>query len=126
MKLSLIAPCYNEAENVAAFQDAVISAFAGCGYDYEIVFINDGSKDATMHNLRKIHKEQKRLEKKKNRETKTGNEKVDTKKSASKFSSKYKDRIQSIKESDYKKEQNQRLQKEAKEKEEFLKQINKK
>ena len=59
MKLSLIVPCYNEAENVAAFQDAVIQAFDGCGYDYEIVFVNDGSKDATLHNLKKIFKEQK-------------------------------------------------------------------
>ena len=55
MKLSLVVPCYNEAENVANFQAAVISAFAGCGYDYEIIFIDDGSKDATLHNLRKLH-----------------------------------------------------------------------
>lgn len=55
MKLSLIAPCYNEAENVAPFQDAVIQAFEGCGYDYEIIFIDDGSRDATLHNLRKLH-----------------------------------------------------------------------
>jgi len=59
MKLSLVVPCYNEAENVFAFQDAVIGAFHGCGYDYEIVFIDDGSKDATLHNLKKIFKEQK-------------------------------------------------------------------
>jgi len=59
MKLSMIAPCYNEAENVAAFQDAVIDAFAGCGYDYEIVFINDGSRDATLHNLKKLFAAQK-------------------------------------------------------------------
>ena len=58
MKLSLVVPCYNEAENVAAFQDAVIGAFEGCGYDYEIIFVNDGSKDATLHNLRKIFKAQ--------------------------------------------------------------------
>ena len=36
-----------------------MAAFAGCGYDYEIVFINDGSKDATLHNLKKIHAAQK-------------------------------------------------------------------
>lgn len=59
MKLSLIVPCYNEAENVAAFQDAVIAAFSDCGYDYEIVFIDDGSKDATFHNLKKIYAAQK-------------------------------------------------------------------
>ena len=59
MKLSLIVPCYNEAENVAAFQDAVIGAFDGCGYDFEIIYINDGSRDATLHNLRKLHAAQK-------------------------------------------------------------------
>ena len=59
MKLSLVVPCYNEAENVAAFQNAVIQAFDGCGYDYEIIFVNDGSRDATLHNLKKIHAEQK-------------------------------------------------------------------
>jgi len=59
MKLSLIVPCYNEAENVAAFQEAVIQAFHGCGYDYEIVYIDDGSKDATLHNLKKLYCEKK-------------------------------------------------------------------
>ena len=55
----MVVPCYNEAENVSAFQDAVIQAFHGCGYDYEIIFVDDGSKDATLHNLRKIHAQQK-------------------------------------------------------------------
>lgn len=59
MRLSLVVPCYNEAENVAMFQDAVINAFDGCGYDYEIVFVNDGSRDATLHNLKKLYSAQK-------------------------------------------------------------------
>ena len=54
MKLSLIAPCFNEAENVLPFQQAVMDDFDGCGYDYEIIFVNDGSRDATLHNLKKI------------------------------------------------------------------------
>lgn len=58
MKLSLVVPCYNEAENVLPFQQAVISAFSGCGYDYEIIFVNDGSKDATLHNLKKLFRAQ--------------------------------------------------------------------
>jgi len=58
MKLSLVVPCYNEAENVAVFQEAVISAFDGCGYDYEIIFVNDGSRDATLHNLKKLYSAQ--------------------------------------------------------------------
>lgn len=57
MKLSLIVPCYNEAESVALFQSAVIETFANCGYDYEIIYIDDGSQDATLHNLKKLHTE---------------------------------------------------------------------
>lgn len=58
MKLSLIVPCYNEAENISAFQNAVIDTFKKCDYDYEIIFIDDGSKDATLPKLRKAFKEQ--------------------------------------------------------------------
>ncbi len=58
MKLSLVVPCYNEAENVSLFQDAVMQAFSECGYDYEIVYIDDGSTDATLHELRKLFKAQ--------------------------------------------------------------------
>ncbi len=59
MKLSLVVPCYNEAENVAAFQAAAISAFHGCGYEYELVYVDDGSTDATLHELRKLYNAQK-------------------------------------------------------------------
>ncbi len=59
MKLSLVVPCYNEADNVAAFQEAAMGAFADCGYDFEIVFVDDGSTDATLHNLKKLHSEKK-------------------------------------------------------------------
>ena len=58
MKLSLVVPCYNEAENVIPFQEAVIQAFDGCGYDYEIDFVDDGSTDATLHNLKKLYAKQ--------------------------------------------------------------------
>jgi len=58
MKLSLVVPCYNEAENVRPFQEATIEAFIDCGYDLEIIFVDDGSKDATLHNLKKLHSQQ--------------------------------------------------------------------
>ena len=58
MKLSLVVPCYNEAENIKAFQDAAINTFTDSGYDFEIVFIDDGSTDATLHQLRVAFKEQ--------------------------------------------------------------------
>ncbi len=58
MKLSLVVPCYNEEENVDAFQAAVLEAFSGCGFDYEVVYINDGSKDGTMAALRRLFEAQ--------------------------------------------------------------------
>lgn len=58
MKLSLVVPCYNEAESVAAFQDAAIQTFQDCSYDFEIIYVDDGSTDATLHELRKLHKAQ--------------------------------------------------------------------
>ncbi len=59
MKLSLVVPCYNEEESVSLFLDAVIGAFDSCGYDYEIVFVNDGSKDNTLFQLKKLFSTQK-------------------------------------------------------------------
>lgn len=59
MKLSLVVPCYNEVDNVGPFQDAVMDAFQNCGYDYEIVFVDDGSRDATLYQLKKIYEQQK-------------------------------------------------------------------
>ncbi len=58
MKLSLIVPCYNEAENVELFRDEVKRVFQRCGYSYELIFIDDGSSDATLHNLKRIFAEQ--------------------------------------------------------------------
>ena len=54
MKLSLVVPCYNEADSVHLFLDAVIGAFDGCDYDYEVIFVNDGSRDKTLFQLKKI------------------------------------------------------------------------
>lgn len=55
VKLSLVVPCYNEGENVIPFHEAALAAFRDCGYEIEIVYIDDGSRDATLHNLKKIY-----------------------------------------------------------------------
>ena len=57
-KLSLVVPCYNEGENVIPFHEAVLDAFRDCGYSIEIVYVDDGSRDATLHNLKKIYARQ--------------------------------------------------------------------
>lgn len=61
MKLSLVVPCYNEQDNVAALCAACEEAFAGKIPDYEIVFVNDGSKDNTWQALKALYREKKNL-----------------------------------------------------------------
>lgn len=53
MKHSFIVPCYNEGGNVKAFIEEVYRNFP-VTEDYEVVFINDGSKDNTLKALMDI------------------------------------------------------------------------
>ena len=52
MKVSLVVPCYNEEENIALFAKTAEEAMSGM--EYEIIFINDGSKDNTIGELKKL------------------------------------------------------------------------
>lgn len=54
MKLSLVVPCYNEEKNVSLFYEAVKKDFAGTDFEYEMVFVNDGSRDGTFKELQKL------------------------------------------------------------------------
>lgn len=56
MDLSLVIPCFNESENVAVFYDTVENCFADNGFSYELVFVNDGSSDNTLCNLKDLAK----------------------------------------------------------------------
>ena len=53
-KISFVSPCYNEEDNVKPFYNMVTKTLENSEYDYEIVFVNDGSKDGTYNNLEKI------------------------------------------------------------------------
>ena len=55
MLLSLVIPCYNEEGNVRRFYDAVCACFSGQDFEYELVFVDDGSKDATFGELKDLH-----------------------------------------------------------------------
>lgn len=59
MKLSLVVPCYNEQDNVENFYNETVKAFSGESFDYEFVFVNDGSKDNTLKALKKLYDEKK-------------------------------------------------------------------
>src|SRR3954465_7300589 len=46
--LSIVAPAYNEERNIHAFLAAIIPVLEGVGETFEIIFVNDGSRDNTL------------------------------------------------------------------------------
>lgn len=54
-KVTLVVPCFNEQDNVEPFMEAAIAAFADLPEDYDVVFVNDGSKDETAARLHALH-----------------------------------------------------------------------
>jgi glycosyltransferase involved in cell wall biosynthesis len=57
MKLvSIIVPCYNEEESVNLFYDKIKEVIATLlnDYSFEIIFVNDGSKDDTLTNIKTL------------------------------------------------------------------------
>ncbi len=55
-KISLIVPMYNEKECVSPFYSTVKPIMEKLNQQYEIIFIDDGSKDQTLFNLKELAK----------------------------------------------------------------------
>lgn len=53
--ISIIIPCYNEEENINALYQALTKALNALGYQYELMFVNDGSKDKTLERLIELY-----------------------------------------------------------------------
>lgn len=54
MKLSIVIPCYNEEKNVELIHDAIVKLFYNKKISYEMIFVNDGSRDNTIDELKKL------------------------------------------------------------------------
>lgn len=52
--ISLIIPCYNEQESLPIFYKEVTSVARRMGSDYELLFVDDGSKDRTLPILKEL------------------------------------------------------------------------
>ena len=59
--LSLVVPVFNEEEVLPIACPRMRAAMEQTGYDYEIIFVNDGSRDGTMKALRKLAAEDQRV-----------------------------------------------------------------
>ncbi len=59
--ISFIVPCYNEEKSLQIFYDTVTPVFEGMEDEYEIIFVNDGSKDKTLSVLKTLAEKDKRV-----------------------------------------------------------------
>lgn len=58
-KISIVVPCYNEEENVTAMADTLVGLMetALSAYDYELIFIDNHSEDATPYLIKRLCEE---------------------------------------------------------------------
>ena len=61
MLISLIVPCYNEQEALPIFYEESTKVLAGMNCEYEFLFVNDGSKDATLSILKGLAEKDKHV-----------------------------------------------------------------
>lgn len=57
MRLSVIIPCYNEEENVRLIVPELIPVLDGLGVTYEVVVVDDGSRDGTAAVVRGLRRD---------------------------------------------------------------------
>ena len=56
-KITILVPCFNEEKSLPLFYLELNSELGGVNlsmYDWEILFVNDGSKDDTLNIIRKM------------------------------------------------------------------------
>ena len=61
MKLSVIVPAYNEEKNIKIFYEEFIKIFDKKIAEYEIIFVDDGSLDGTLEEIKKLNKTDKNV-----------------------------------------------------------------
>lgn len=59
--LSIVVPAYNEVDNIEPLYNELLNALPH-GYDYEFIFVNDGSKDQTEDKIRQLNTKDKRVQ----------------------------------------------------------------
>ena len=60
-KISVVVPCFNEEEAVPLFYDAFWKDTAGMPVTFELVFVDDGSRDQTLKCFEELHEKDERV-----------------------------------------------------------------
>lgn len=60
-KITIIVPCYNEQDSLRLFYDEILKYMKNPNYMFELLFINDGSKDKTIDIIRELSAMDKRV-----------------------------------------------------------------
>lgn len=61
MDISIVVPCYNEEESCGIFLDRIVPILESSGKTFEILFVNDGSRDKTLQVLEERQKIERRI-----------------------------------------------------------------
>ena len=61
MKVSIVVPFFNESDGVSFFFQRLIPILEGMGCQWEVICINDGSRDNTLHELLNMRKQDSRI-----------------------------------------------------------------
>ena len=62
-KISVVVPCYNEEESILLFYEEISKTIEKMKkkVTFELIFVNDGSKDKTLEEFRKLAKKDKNV-----------------------------------------------------------------
>lgn len=60
-KISVVIPCYNEEEVVELCHEELTKTIDKMDFDFEVIYINDGSTDKTLEKLEAIHEKDNRV-----------------------------------------------------------------
>lgn len=61
-KISIVVPVYNEQDNLKEFYKRITSIMKDTSYDYNLVFVDDGSKDSSAFILKQLVEEDEHVE----------------------------------------------------------------